>query len=184
MNLFQFIRDSFDEMIEMRGNNPYANCKTACLVEYHGSFLTYFTRLLKQGFFWWDDQNEGQWPYANFKTTCFVKYLGSMLTDFHETSITGILLMRLLKISCVWKTFCIILCILHLIYTHRFIHICIHVHMLICLATTFLCQMQSWNQCACYILAHHCAILIPHAIILWILKGVMRNVICWVNSFK
>ena len=36
-------------------------------------------------------------PYAYFKTACFVKYFGSMLTDFHETSITGILLMRQLK---------------------------------------------------------------------------------------
>ena len=48
----------------------------------------------KEGFCWQDDQNEGQQPYASCKTICFVKYLGSFLTDFHETSITGILLMR------------------------------------------------------------------------------------------
>ena len=56
-------------------------------------------------------------------TTCFVKYLGSMLMDFNETSITGILLMRLLKISCIWKTYCIILCFLHSIYTNTYIHV-------------------------------------------------------------
>ena len=39
----------------------------------------------------------GSTPYANFKIVCLVKCLGSMLTDFHETSITGILLMRQLK---------------------------------------------------------------------------------------
>ena len=39
----------------------------------------------------------GQWPYANFKIAHFIKYLGSMLTDFHDTSITGLLLMRQLK---------------------------------------------------------------------------------------
>ena len=51
----------------------------------------------KQGFCCKDDQNEGQQPYANFKTVLFGKYLSSMLMDFHETSITGILLMRQLK---------------------------------------------------------------------------------------
>ena len=30
----------------------------------------------------------------DFKTALFVKYIGFMLTDFHETSGTGILLMR------------------------------------------------------------------------------------------
>ena len=39
-----------------------------------------------------------------------------MLMDFHETFITGILLTRLSKISCIWKTFCIILCFLHSIF--------------------------------------------------------------------
>ena len=39
----------------------------------------------------------GQQPYGNIKTAHFVKYLGSMLMNFHETSIIGILLMRLLK---------------------------------------------------------------------------------------
>ena len=34
-------------------------------------------------------------PCANFKTACFVKYLGLLLMDFHETSITGIPLLRL-----------------------------------------------------------------------------------------
>ena len=89
-----------------------------------------FTRCLKQGFFWWDDQNEGQKPYANFKTACFVEYLASMLMDFHETSITGILLMSLSKMSCIWKTFCIILCLLHsiLTHTHTYIQTCMYVH--------------------------------------------------------
>ena len=36
----------------------------------------------------------GKHPYANFISAHFVKYLDSMLMDFHETSITGILLMR------------------------------------------------------------------------------------------
>ena len=36
-------------------------------------------------------------PYAKFKTACFVNYLVSLLTDVHETSKTGILLMRWLK---------------------------------------------------------------------------------------
>ena len=31
---------------------------------------------------------------ANFKTAPLVEYICSLLTDFHETSITGILLMR------------------------------------------------------------------------------------------
>ena len=37
---------------------------------------------------------EGQQPYANFKTVYFVIYLSSFMTDFHETSLTWILLMR------------------------------------------------------------------------------------------
>ena len=39
-----------------------------------------------------------------------------MLMDFHETSTRGILLIRQLKISCIWKPFCIILCFLHSIF--------------------------------------------------------------------
>ena len=102
--------------------------------------------------------------------------------DFHETSIKGILVMRLLKISCIWKTFtsssasCI-----H--SSHTCIHIYIHACRLMCLTTIFLCQMQSWNQCACYILAHLCPRLIPSATGIWILKGVMRYVIFWINWF-
>ena len=71
----------------------------------------------------------GKQPYDNFKTAHFVKYLGSILMDFHETSITGILLMRLSKIYCVHKTFCIILCLLHSIFTHihTYIMYCVHV---------------------------------------------------------
>ena len=34
---------------------------------------------------------------SQLTTANFVKYLGSMLTDFHETSTTGLLLMRQLK---------------------------------------------------------------------------------------
>ena len=41
-----------------------------------------------------DDIAEGQQPYANFKTVYFVIYLSSFMTDFHETSLTWILLMR------------------------------------------------------------------------------------------
>ena len=89
----------------------------------------------------------------------FVKYLGIMLLGFYEISITGILLMRLSKISCIWKTFCIILCFLHLIFTHTYIHICIHVCMLMCLKTIFfvpnavlksMCMLYL-NPCVCYI---------------------------------
>ena len=36
------------------------------------------------------------------------------------------LLMRLSKISCIWKTFSIILCLLHSIFTHTHIHTYIH----------------------------------------------------------
>ena len=36
----------------------------------------------------------GQQLYAYFKIALFVKYLGSLLSNFHETSRTGILLMR------------------------------------------------------------------------------------------
>ena len=35
-------RDSFDEMIKMRGQQPYANFKTACFVKYLGSILMDF----------------------------------------------------------------------------------------------------------------------------------------------
>ena len=52
------------------------------------------------------------------------------------------------------------------LYTHTYIHTC----MLMCLTTIFLCQMQSWNQYVCYILAHLCAILITSAIGVWISK--------------
>ena len=31
-------RDSFDEVIEMRGKTPYANFKTACFVQYLSTF--------------------------------------------------------------------------------------------------------------------------------------------------
>ena len=51
-----------------------------------------------------------------------------MLKDFQETSVTGITLMRLLKISCIWMTFCIILCFLHSIFTHTHIHIHTYIH--------------------------------------------------------
>ena len=52
-----------------------------------------------------------------------------MLTDSHETSITGILLMRLSKISCIWKTFSIhpLLPTFNLdTHTHTHIHTYIH----------------------------------------------------------
>ena len=63
------------------------------------------------------------------------------------------------------------------LHTYICIYTYIHVCLLMCLTTIFLYQMQSWNQCACYILAHLCAILIPSAIAVWILRGVMRYLI-------
>ena len=70
----------------------------------------------------------GLQPYANFKTAYFIEYCSSMLMDFHETSITGILLMRLSKISCIWKTFCIILYFLHSLFTHTHTHTHVHTY--------------------------------------------------------
>ena len=142
-------KGSVAKMIKMRGNNSMLTFKTVFLLNILAPCWEIFRRLLYQEFFCWDDWNEGQQTYANFKAAHFVEYLSSMLMDFHETSKTGILLMRILKISCIRKTFCIVLCFLHSIFTH--IHKYIHVCMLMCLATIFLCQMQSWNQCACYI---------------------------------
>ena len=49
-----------------------------------------FMKLLQQASF-------DETTHANFKTAHFLKYLGSLLMDFHETSITGILLIRQLK---------------------------------------------------------------------------------------
>ena len=99
-------RDYFNEMIEMRAKNSYANCKTAYFVEYHGF----------------------------------------MLMDFHETSITGILLMGLSKISCIWKTFCSILCFPAFnLHTHiqTYIHTYIHTYMYANVSDKYICQMQS-----------------------------------------
>ena len=48
---------------------------------------------------------------------------------------------------------------LHIHPKHTYIHTC----MLMCLTTIILCQMQSCNQWACYILANLSAILIPSA---------------------
>ena len=70
------------------------------------------------------------------------------------------------------------------LHTHTYIHIYIYAHMLMCLTTIFLCQMQFWNQCACYILAHHCAVMIPSVTGTWILKWLMSYVIFWVKQFK
>ena len=53
-----------------------------------------FTRLLYQWFFWSDNWNEGQYSYVNFKTAHFVTYFSSTLTNLHQTSISGILLIR------------------------------------------------------------------------------------------
>ena len=136
-------RDYLDDMMEMRGNNPMLTSKLHVLLNILALCWHIFTRLLKQGFFCWDNQNEGQKPYANFKTAHFVEYLSSMLMDFHKTSIMGILLIRLLKMSCIWKTFCIILCFLHLIFTFMHIHIYIHTCMLMWMTTIFQCQMCS-----------------------------------------
>ena len=105
--------------------------------------------------------------YANFKTAHFVEYLGSMLMDFDETSVTGILLMRLLKISCIWKIFCIILCFLHSIFTHTHIYTYIHTCMYVNVSDNYLfvsntvlksmCMLYL-SQSMCYIdaLCHWC----------------------------
>ena len=164
------------------GQQCYSNFKAACFVKYLSSMLTDFHKTSITGILVMRWSKWGATALCYFKTAHFVKYLCSMLMDFYETSITGILFIGLSKISCIWKTFCIILYFLYSIFTHT--HIYIHVCMLMCLTTIFLCQMQSWNQCACYILAHLCAILIPSAIGIWILKGVMRYAIFWVNQFK
>ena len=81
----------------MRGNKPMPNSKLHVLLNISAPCWWIFMTFLYQGCFWWDDQNEGWQPYANFKTACFVEYLSSMLINFHETSTTGILLMRQLK---------------------------------------------------------------------------------------
>ena len=86
-------RDPFDEIIKRRGNT-LCWLQNYVLLTISALCWQIFTRLLWQGFIWWDDWNEGQQPYASFKTAHFVKYLNTMLTDFHDTSITGVLLMR------------------------------------------------------------------------------------------
>ena len=65
-------RDSFDDMIEMRGNKPMLTSKL------HVKYLVKYHQLLWQGFFWWDDF------HANFKTVEF--YITGI--DFDEM-ITG-----------------------------------------------------------------------------------------------
>ena len=87
-------KNYLDETIEMRGNNPMLTWKLYVFLNILAPCWQIFTRLLEKRFFWWDNQSKGQQPYANIKTAPFVEYLGSMLTDFHETSITGIPLMR------------------------------------------------------------------------------------------
>ena len=102
------------------------------LIDFHKTSKILLDKMIRDFLHFWLRSKWGEiiiemkGNYANFKTACFVKYLGSMLTDFHETSITGILLMRLSKISCIWKTFSIILCLLHSIFTHTHIHTYIH----------------------------------------------------------
>ena len=131
------------------GTKPSANFKTAHFVKYLGSMLMDFHETSITGIFGWDDWNEWQKPSSNFKTACLVKYLSSLFMDFHEFSIAGILLMRLLKISCIWKTFCFILCFLHLIFTHT--HTCIHTYMYVCLCVW---QLSFCAKCSTEINVH------------------------------
>ena len=108
--------------------NPILTSKLHFL-KYLGSMLTDCHETSLTGILLIRQLKWGAKPYAYFTTAHFVEYLSSMLMDFHETSITGILLFRLLKISCIWKTFCIILCFLHSIFMHIiYIHACIYVN--------------------------------------------------------
>ena len=115
----------------------------------------------------------------NILATCWwifmrLQYRNSFDEDYHKSLVSG-------------KTFCIILCFLHSIFTHTCTYTYIYTCMYVCLCVSQLSicsQMQSWNQCGCYILAHLSAIWIPSAIDIWILKGVMRYIIFWINQFK
>ena len=58
--------------------------------------------------------------------------------DFHGTSLSGILLIRLSKISCIWKTFCIILCFLHSSFTQTHLHTYINTYMYVNVSDNYL----------------------------------------------
>ena len=90
-------RDSFGEMIKMRGKSPILTVKLHVLWNILAPCWWILWDFYNRDSFDEMIQMRGNNPMLTSKWHIFVKYLDPMLMDFHQSSITGIFLMRWLK---------------------------------------------------------------------------------------